>query len=70
MREPENLRVAMSHAGKWLNTARRVLAQVRAYLDRGQYSECLDNEQAQACECRHGESSANWKFHIQILLYS
>ena len=40
----------MSHAGQCLNTARRVLAHVRAYLDSGQYGECRDNEQAQACE--------------------
>ena len=46
----------MSHAGQWLNTARRVLAHVRAYLDSGQYGECRDNEQAQACECRHGNT--------------
>jgi len=46
----ESLRVAMSHAGQWLNTARRVLAHVRAYLDAGQYGECRDNEQAPACE--------------------
>ena len=45
------LRVALSHAGQWLNTARRVLAHVRAYLDSGQYGECRDNEQATACEC-------------------
>ena len=44
----ENLRVAMSHAGQWVNTARRVLAHVRAYLDSGQYSERRDNEHA--CE--------------------
>ena len=36
----------MSHAGRWLNIARRVLAHVRAYLDSGQYGECRDNEQA------------------------
>ena len=48
--QAESLRVAMSHAGQCLNTARRVLAHVRAYLDSGQYGECRDNEQAQACE--------------------
>ena len=49
-----NFARAMSHAGQCLNTARRVLAHVRAYLDIGQYGERRDNEQAQACECRHG----------------
>ena len=43
-RETEILCVAMSHAGQWLNTARRVLAHVRAYLDSGQYGERRDSE--------------------------
>ena len=51
----------MSHAGQWLNTARRVLAHVRAYLDSGQYGERRDNEQAQACECRHGDNTYQQK---------
>jgi len=38
--------LAMSHAGQWINTARRVRAHVRAYLDSGQYGESRDNEQA------------------------
>ena len=58
LHETESLRVAMSHAGQWLNTARRVLAHVRAYLDSGQYGERRDSEQAQACECRHGDTPA------------
>ena len=49
----------MSHAGQRLNTARRVLAHVRAYLDIGQYGERRDNEQAPACECRHGNTPTN-----------
>ena len=44
--QTESLRVAKSHAGQWLNTARRVLAHVRAYLDSGQYGERRDSEQA------------------------
>ena len=44
----------MSHAGHWLNTARRELAHVRAYLDSGQYGECRDSEQACLRTCRHG----------------
>ena len=45
----------MSHAGQWLNTARRVLAHVRAYLDSGQYGERRDNERRVALRvCRHG----------------
>jgi len=44
--QTEILRAAMSHAGQWLNTARRVLAHVRAYLDSGQYGERRDSEQA------------------------
>ena len=40
----------MSHAGQWLNIARRVLAHVRAYLDSGQSGDRRDNEQATACE--------------------
>ena len=44
--ETESLRVAMSHAGQWLNIARRVLAHVRAYLDSGQYGERRFSEQA------------------------
>ena len=50
----------MSHAGQWLNTARRVLAHVRAYLSNGQYGERRDNELAQVCEYRHGESPAHY----------
>ena len=46
LRKTESLRVAMSHAGQWLNTARRVLAHVRAYLDSRQYGERRDSEQA------------------------
>ncbi len=49
-----SLRVAMSHAGQWLNDARRVLAHVRAYLDSGQYGECRDSERACPRTCRHG----------------
>ena len=45
LKKTEILRVAMSHAGQWLNTARLVLAHVRAYLDSGQYGERRDNEQ-------------------------
>ena len=26
------------------------------------YGERRDNEQAQACECRHGNTPTNWKF--------
>ena len=44
----------MSHAGQCLNTARRVLAHVRAYLDSGQYGERRDSEQACLRTCRHG----------------
>lgn len=51
LRKTEILRVAMSHAGQWLNTARRVLAHVRAYLDIGQYSECRDTERREALRC-------------------
>ena len=46
----------MSHAVQWLNTARRVLAHVRAYLDIGQYGERRDSEQACLRTCRHGSS--------------
>ena len=42
---------AMSHAGQWLNTARRVLAHVRAYLDSGQYGERRDTERREALRC-------------------
>ena len=56
--QTEILRVAMSHAGQWLNTARRVLAHVRAYLDSGQYGERRDNEQACLRVCRHGDTPA------------
>ena len=49
----------MSHAGQWLNTARRVLAHVRAYLDSGQYGERRDNEQACLRVCRHGDTPTN-----------
>ena len=42
--KPESLRVAMSHAVHCLNTARRVLAHVRANLDSGQYGERRDSE--------------------------
>ena len=60
LHETESLRVAMSHAGQWLNTARRVLAHVRAYLDAGQYGECRDNEQAECLRvCRHGDAPTN-----------
>ena len=41
----------MSHAGQWLNTARRVLAHVRAYLDAGQYGECRDTERHEVLRC-------------------
>ena len=54
--------LALSHAGQWLNTARRVLAHVRAYLDSGQYGECRDSEQACLRTCRHGSVR-------QILIY-
>ena len=56
------LRVVMSHAGQWLNTARRVLAHVRAYLESGQYGERRDNEQACLRVCQHGYSPQNWSF--------
>ena len=42
---------AMSHAGQCLNTARRVLAHVRAYLDIGQYGERRDTERRVALRC-------------------
>ena len=41
----------MSHAGQWLNTARRVLAHVRAYLYIGQYGERRDTERREALRC-------------------
>ena len=50
-RKTESLRVAMSHAGQWLNTARRVLAHVRAYLDSGQYGERRDTERHEVLRC-------------------
>ena len=53
----------MSHAGQCLNTARLVLAHVRAYLDTGQYGECRDSEQACLQTCRHGSIR-----HIQVYL--
>ena len=59
---------AMSHAVQWLNTARRVLAHVRAYLDSGQYGERRDNEQACLRVCRHGEYCVNLKFGIYFSL--
>ena len=68
LRETESLRVAMSHAGQWLNTARRVLAHVRAYLDSGHYGERRDNEQACLRVCRHGEYCVNLKFGIYFSL--
>ena len=60
----------MSHAGQWLNIARRVLAHVRAYLDSGQYGERRDNEQACLRVCRHGEYCVNLKFGIYFSLFS
>ena len=55
--------LAMSHAGQCQNTARRVLAHVRAYLDIGQHGECRDSEQACLRTCRHGSTR-----HIGISL--
>ena len=55
----------MSHAVQWLNTAHRVLAHVRAYLDSGQYGECRDSEQACLRTCRHGSSCSP----LWVLIY-
>ena len=55
--------LALSHAVQWLNTARRVLAHVRACLDSGQYGECRDSEQACLRTCRYGST-----MYIEIYL--
>ena len=46
-----NFARTMSHAGQCLNTPRRVLAHVRAYLDIGQYGERRDTERRAALRC-------------------
>ena len=60
---------AMSHAGQCLNTARRVLAHVRAYLDIGQYGERRDTERRVALRCvGMARSSSNISSQVWALL--
>ena len=52
----EILRVVMSHA-QMNRIGWRELAHRQTYSSSDAYGERRDNEQAQACECRHGEQT-------------
>ena len=60
LRKTESLRAAMSHA-QMNRIGWRELAHRQTYSSSDAYGERRDNEQAQACECRHGDTPTNWK---------
>ena len=63
MLQNDILRVEMSHE-QMSRIGWRKLAHRQTYSSSDAYGECRDNEQAQACECRHGDTPTNWKLGV------